>query len=552
MAKKIPEFIPEKKLFAAQLNATWEAIALNTLLGLDGTTKLPKALFNIGDINEIVGGAMVNDMIARNTGKLSVYDSDGLAVGSTTWEALLSAGISLLPPGFIKGFVPEWVDGTHIKFGAGTCRDSTNTVNMNSAALDQKSLMLTWGEGFGSAIGAMVGGAAIYDYAVKMTSDSLPTGELSFCTSNTVASFNAFNKGIVSAATSAVNPTLPWYIGRKNNIGVITSLEFAPRIYNASYNQKITSFDVVGTNDVITNLTEFNAASWTVIASFDNPDFQYQDERKRFKFDNDINWYFIGIKVKTIGTIDFQTPPANSRIEIQQIVFSANTPVNEILPLKEPISETELYSTPVNYYCFILYNPISTQYDWCVDTDPNGANILSNSAITAAGYTKFRRVFAFTGNADAQVTRFKAHENINGGLSVGFVFNSITAVDGKDGIVYSYNGSGPWSVYNQYLPRSISKMVTIPFSAGSRSSDTNTGIAILSELDGPHFLTGSIYNGPFTYPSNRSSLSSGYHVYGGYSKGAVFSKEIYCTVYQSSTTVTSTIGTGEYIDLRID
>ena len=83
MAKEIPVFIPEKKLFAQQLNATWQAIAGDVLLGIDQATNKPKSLFNIGDLTEIVGGSMVNDMIVRNDGQINVYDSSALPVDGT-------------------------------------------------------------------------------------------------------------------------------------------------------------------------------------------------------------------------------------------------------------------------------------------------------------------------------------------------------------------------------------------------------------------------------------------------------------------------------------
>lgn len=92
MAKQIPNFISNKKLFASQMNAMWKAISGDKLLGIDQSTRLPKSLFDIGDLTEISGGSMVNDMIVRNTGSVKAYDSSPSLISSKTWQEILAAG----------------------------------------------------------------------------------------------------------------------------------------------------------------------------------------------------------------------------------------------------------------------------------------------------------------------------------------------------------------------------------------------------------------------------------------------------------------------------
>jgi hypothetical protein len=425
MAKEIPIFISEEKLFADQLTATWQAIALNTLLAMDGSTNKPKSLFNIGDLTEISGGSMVNNIVARNDGQINVYDSDALAVGSTTWEALLSAGVSLLPPNFITGFVPEYVSGTVLSIGGGSARSSDDTTNLKVSSLGQKSLMSTWDEGFGASVGSMVGGGAHYSEEVPMTGAALPSGEMCFATGNysSYYPYEAFDQtagNLNNVWYNNVDPaTINQYLGRKNNIGVVKRVMLQsvfgyPYTAANTWNSSPEDFEIVGTNDTITDQSSFNAASWTTLLTVSGQQWSAGLQKKYFEIpDNTTNWAWIGIKITKANG-------ATSAVGLNQMMFSTDSPINEIKPMTSIslASSTLGIHTSISYHVFVLYNPISTNYDWCVDTFPDGRNILSNSAIASAGYTKFRRVFSFTGNADSEIVPFYAHESDLGNLSV--------------------------------------------------------------------------------------------------------------------------------------
>lgn len=514
MAKQVPVFISERKLFASELTATWQAIALDTLLGIDGSTNQPKSLFNIGDLTEITGGSMVNNMVARNTGQLNVYDAAGLAVGSTTWEALLSAGVTAYPPNFINGFIPEHQSGGQtLLLNGGSCRDSSNSTNLDPSSLGLKDLMSTWDEGFGSSVGAMVGGYAHYAWAeeVAMTGAALPSGEMAFATS-LVSGYNpyeAFNQLISRGAVTnwmtnaTISDVTPVYIGRKNNIGVVKSVMLqVPAMYWTPAIGPV-DFEIVGTNDTITDQSSFDSATWTTLLTVEGEEWVSGLQKKFYQMtDNDTDWGWIGIKI-TQGS-------GGSYTGFENITFSSNTAINALLP-NITDSTYSNFDTPINYYVFVLYNPIADTYDWCVDTHPEGGNILSNSAIAAAGYTKFRRVWAFTTSNETKIIPFKAYELSGGALEIVHMFDgtetrSRQVMHHEQSVSTAGYGN---RVYYPFVPFGI----PIQFNGtGAGQNGNTTGSAVwvgpdYGSIDGNDNFTGSLVNSSaYTRTGNSAFL----------------------------------------------
>jgi len=535
MTKKIPEYIPEKKLFAVQLNATWQAIAASTLLGIDESTLLPKALFDIGDIDEVVGGSMVNDMIARNTGKLSVYDSAGLPVGSTTWETLLSAGISLYPDGYIKGFVPQYVTGGQkLIIGGGKCRSSDNTTNFDVTSLGEKSLMATWEEGFGSAKGAMVGGKVLIHKGIVMTANNAPSPELCFATNANASQpvWKCFdNVKRVSnesywQSTTTPSDDSPIFLGRKNNdFGIIKGVRIESTFSSNSV-YKVEKFAIVGSNSTITDQTSFNNATWDTLATFESISFIGKEVRDFLCASNTTNYGWVGIKIMgSSGNVTCLT----------EIEFLSEEVQNEL-------------KSEVSHHVFVLKNPIADTYDWCVDTSPTGANILSNSAITAAGFTKFRRVFSFAVDKNNQIPSFLCYDERS---NLKTLFNNPgTQPNDAYFTLSQVNGLNKWAInaFN-HIPKNINLIANIGF------------ILIYNAVGG------SIYVGDpdlalnqLAYPNNNDYIGDLYvdanSVLNSFpSMIGINTNKAYIVISVSSATGTMYIREGNirgYIDPRID
>lgn len=102
MVKKIPNYIANQILRAADLIQQWQSQSQDSLLGYNGTTRDPKD-FDIGDLTAITNGALIKDILMRTTGKLKNYSGAGALLNEATIEEILTAVLGF-DTNYIEGF----------------------------------------------------------------------------------------------------------------------------------------------------------------------------------------------------------------------------------------------------------------------------------------------------------------------------------------------------------------------------------------------------------------------------------------------------------------
>jgi microcystin-dependent protein len=130
-------FQSNTKAKSAEVNANFDFLAADRLIGFNSSTGAALSEFDIGDLTEITNGSLVNNILLREGGSIKLYNNSGTLLQSTLISALIS------PSGLVSPFAMNTPPSGWLECNGAAISRSTYSVLFSA-------ISTTWGVGDGS------------------------------------------------------------------------------------------------------------------------------------------------------------------------------------------------------------------------------------------------------------------------------------------------------------------------------------------------------------------------------------------------------------------